>query len=94
MTKLTNLESQVLKVWVDKVCSYDNAEDLKADNFSWTDVQDLSEHTGQSVKTIKGVVGSLVKKRLADTDVGGENNPILALTDEGIDAAYNIKEVE
>ena len=91
MEKLTKLEMQVLKVWVEEICSYDNAEDLKADNFSWTDVKDLSEHTGQSVKTIKGVVGSLVKKGLADTDIGGENNPILSLSEEGIDAAYDIK---
>ena len=84
--KLTVLEARVLEAH--RLITKDgmgarNVEDMLADNFSWTDVGELSEHTGLSVPETKGVVGSLTKKGLVDT----EKND-LCLTDEGIKEAW------
>lgn len=83
---LTSKELQVLSAFN----TYEDAEGTKSDlGVSWTDVQMLATDTGLSVKSVKGVVGSLVKKDLVFADNEDDaKNPALCLTEDGVDAFF------
>jgi DNA-binding MarR family transcriptional regulator len=86
MSKLTDLETKVLKSFN---TNYDCAENEKGDNATYTGVSEIAKLTGLSLAQVKGVVGSLVKKSLADVDTHKAGAPdCLVLTDAGIDAFY------
>jgi hypothetical protein len=89
MTKLTEMETRVLKAWPS---GYDCAEYLKDDlGASWTNAEYLSEKTGLDIKSVKGVLGSLSSKGLIYVDEGGMGNPIQCLSEDGADAHFQVK---
>lgn len=61
--KYTELELQVIKAFKNSM-NYDTLEANLNDNCTCLDVKNLAQITGQTVKTIKGVVGSLTKKKI------------------------------
>lgn len=85
MTNLTNKETIVLLAFK----TYTGAESTKSDlGISWTDARDLSLETGLDIKTVKGVLGSLVNKGLVLTDEGMGGVMIQCLTEAGVDALF------
>lgn len=86
MTNLTTLEIQVLKAFP---TNYTCAEDEISDNCTSTDVKELSKITGLEVDSVKGVIGSLVKKGLVDTYTIHKVNDSVVLSDLGIEYYYN-----
>lgn len=69
--KLTELETKVLGAFN----TYDDLASTIGDlGVSWTDAKELSVETGIAMKSIKGVIGSLVKKGLVDVDDDGPIN--------------------
>jgi DNA-binding MarR family transcriptional regulator len=76
---LTTLETLVIAAFN---TNYACAEDEKADNASWGKVSQLSAKTGLTVESVKGVLGSLVKKGLA-FDYNEDHT--FSLSDVGID---------
>lgn len=91
--KLTANQIAVLKTFV---LNYDTAEDNKADNACYTDVADAAMETGKTVKSVRGIMGSLAKKGLITHEEGGETgeDDIQCLTDAGIDVVFQIMEEE
>ena len=90
MKNLTSLEVKVLTAYKEAGTEATGAEDaewMKADNFTFQTADEIADRTGLDLKTVKGVIGSLVKKGLLATEkIGKEENQ--ALTDDGIDAAF------
>ena len=69
--------------------NYSCAKDEKEDNATYTTVKEISKAAGLDLNTVKGVVGSLVKKGLADVDTHKHGAPdVLVLLDDGIDILY------
>lgn len=67
--QVTELEQQVMRCFR----TYDTLEGTQSDcGVSWTDAAELSKQSGLSLATVKGVLGSLVKKGwvYADDDTG------------------------
>jgi hypothetical protein len=85
MTNLTSLEAIVLNAFG----AYKTAEDTKSDlGVSWTDATDLAADTGLQVNTVKGVLGSLVKKGLVYADDEPGKPAAVCLTEDGVDAKF------
>lgn len=85
MTNLTSLEKIVLLAFN----TYATAEGTKSDlGVSWTDATTLADATSLKLNTIKGVIGSLVKKGLVQTD--SEDSKAICLTEKGVDAHFQI----
>lgn len=89
--KYTELELQVIKAFRNSM-NYDTLEANLSDNCTCLDVKELAQITGQTVKTIKGVVGSLTKKNLIFVDADGFGQTWLMVTDEGIKAYFELFE--
>lgn len=94
--ELTGLERDILCAWHDNVFNYGTAEDEIGDNAALTDVRELSRATGLGRETVKGVVGSLVKKQLVIPDSEATYHPVtmkpqpgLWLSDDGIRQAFS-----
>lgn len=87
---LTSREAQILINWR---TNYDNAEAEKADNASWTEAADMVGN-GISIKTVKGLLGSLAKKGLVEgghEKANGEPGDLQILTDAGIDEVFRLR---
>ena len=82
MTTLTTLETLVVAAFN---TNYSCAEDEKADNASWGKVKQLSNKTGLAIESVKGVLGSLVKKGLV-FDYNEDHT--FSLTNNGIDCHF------
>lgn len=89
--KYTELELQVIKAFRNSM-NYDTLEANLNDNCTCLDVKALAQITGQTVKTIKGVVGSLTKKNLVFVDEFNFGETCLMVTDEGIKAYFELFE--
>jgi predicted transcriptional regulator len=82
MTTLTTLETLVIAAFN---TNYNTAQDEKDDNASWGNVKGIAKATVMELNTVKGVLGSLVKKGLVfDYNEDG----MFSLTDSGIDAHF------
>lgn len=87
MTNLTSLEKIVLLAFN----TYATAEGTKSDlGVSWTGVQELATATELKINTVKGAIGSLVKKGLVYSDHEPGKPDALCLTEEGVDAHFQI----
>lgn len=87
---LTSREAQLLINWS---TNYDNAEAEKADNASWTEAADMVGN-GLSLKTVKGLLGSLAKKGLVEgghEKANGEPGDLQILTDASIDEVFRLR---
>jgi hypothetical protein len=85
MTNLTSLEAIVLNAFE----AYSTAEETKCDlGVSWSDATMLAADTGLQVNTVKGVLGSLVKKGLVYADDEPGKPAAVCLTEEGADAKF------
>lgn len=87
---LTPREAQILVNWR---TNYDNAEAEKADNASWAEAADMVGN-GLSLKTVKGLLGSLAKKGLVEgghDKANGEPGDLQILTDAGIDEVFRLR---
>lgn len=89
--KYTELELQVIKAFRNSM-NYNTLEDNLNDNCTCLDVKELAQITGQAVKTIKGVVGSLTKKDLVFVEEFNFGETALMVTDEGIKAYFELFE--
>ena len=89
--KYTDLEINVIKCF-GSFTNYDTLEDNLNDNCTCLDVVDISKLTGYDVKTVKGIIGSLTKKRLVFVDEFNINQTALMVTDEGIREYYKLIE--
>lgn len=89
---LTNLEEQVLLATLAFWNYGDEAE--KQDNAVMFNLNDLRDETGYTLKSLKGIVGSLFKKGLFCEMVGGEfgNQVEIGITDKGIDKVLQLIE--
>ena len=91
---LTEKERTILAEMIRNCASgcYD-AEYIKEDNMTFTDVKEMSEITGMTKETVKGVMGSLIVKGLVVPDINpttGQDEQVLS--DRGIDIAFPIYE--
>lgn len=87
MTNLTSLEKIVLLAF----STYATAEGTKSDlGVSWTDAAMLATATSLKLNTVKGVLGSLVKKGLVYSDHEPGKPDALCLTEAGVDAHFQI----
>lgn len=87
--EFTPLQTAVLEAWP---INYDNQEDQLADNYSWTDAQELAEESGLTVKQVKGVLSSFAKRGLVSP---GDKNPETrnikqSLTEDGARAVFAV----
>lgn len=89
--KYTELELQVIKAFRNSM-NYDTLEANLNDNCTCLDVKELAQITGQTVKTIKGVVGSLTKKNLILVEEYNLGETCLMVTNEGIKAYFELFE--
>ena len=90
MTSTTALEARVLLSF-NTYTGADAAEATKSDlGVSWTDAKDIAKATGLPLATVVGVMGSLVKKDLIQTDEGvtGDKPAACCLTDAGVDVFF------
>lgn len=87
--KYTELELQVIKAFRNSM-NYDTLEANLNDNCTCLDVKELAQITGQTVKTIKGVVGSLTKKNLVYVEEYNFGETCLMVTNEGIEAYFEL----
>ena len=84
MTNITNLEKDVLLATL-AFWNYGDETEIE-DNAVFFDLRDLKDETGHSLKTLKGVVGSLFKKNmLCEMEGGPTFNEIgIGITEDGI----------
>ena len=84
MTNITNLEKDVLLATL-AFWNYGDETELE-DNAVIFNVKELKDETGHSLKTLKGVVGSLFKKGLLCEMESGEmgNRVEIGITEDGI----------
>ena len=93
MTSTTALEARVLKTFD----LYDSAEATKSDlGVSWTDAKTIAGETGLALATVVGVMGSLVKKDLIQTDEGvtGQKPQACCLTESGVDVCFALPPID
>ena len=90
--KLTKNEAKVLGAFN----TYDDVEGTISDlGVSWTDAAELVTETGIKMSSIKGIIGSLVKKGLVDADEGDAGKPdALCLTEAGARRFFELCEEE
>ncbi len=86
-TSLTTLEAALLT----KCLNYDTREDQMQDNYTNADLSDAYNICGGKHEAA-GVIGSLSKKGLIH-DLDAEDGSMIWLTDNGINAIFNYKEV-
>ena len=89
--KYTELELQVIKAFRNSM-NYDTLEANLSDNCTCLDVKELAKITGQTVKTIKGVVGSHKKNNLKIVEEYNFGETCLMVTNEGIKAYFELFE--
>ena len=84
----TALEAVVLKAF--NVYA-DDPEGTKGDlGCSWTGATELAEATGLAIDSVKGVLGSLVKKNLVYADPATKFAPAaVCLTEDGVDVIFS-----
>lgn len=70
--------------------NYDTLEANLGDNCTCLEVRELSEMLGYSIKTIKGIIGSLTKKDLIFVDIVNINHKVLMVTNEGIKEYFRL----
>jgi len=91
MTDYTDKERRVIAHF-DVGFNYRTADQEISDNATALSVEELAERTGMTISTVKGVVGSLVKKDILvpwdDMEPGIQG---LYVTEEGINAHYDRK---
>lgn len=88
MTKINLTENEIAVLT--KFNTYEDLEATKSDlGVSWTDAGELANATDKPVKSIKGILGSLTKKGLIQSD--SENTNLVCLTEEGADELYCIR---
>ncbi len=91
----TKNETAILLAHLDVTMSAmggETVDQVLGDNMSVTDVQELAEATGKSVKTVRATLGSLTKKELVTP---GDKNPETKrieqwLTEAGVRAAFGL----
>lgn len=91
MTDLTPKEIKVLRSFE----TYPNVADTVHDlGVSWTDVKELAVESALTMRTVKGVVGSLEKKGLivCDND-DDQKNPAIALDVAGVEALVELEKL-
>lgn len=89
MTSTTALEARVLKTFD----LYDSAEATKSDlGVSWTDAKTIAGETGLALASVVGVMGSLVKKGLIQTD--DEGTDATCLTEAGVDVCFALPPID
>lgn len=78
--------------------TYGDAECTKSDlGVSWTGVDEIAKDTGKSLASVKGILGSLIKKGLVQSDEADafSGKPIAqCLTDDGVDALFALRAEE
>lgn len=87
---LTSREAQILVNWP---TNYNTAEDNKDDNATWAEASDFVGN-GMSIKTVKGILGSLAKKGLVEgghEKANGVAGDLQVLTDAGIDEVFRLR---
>lgn len=91
MTDLTANEAAVLLTFN----TYDTAEGTKGDlGVSWTGVDVLASTTGKPMAAVKGILGSLIKKGLVESDEADKfsGKPIAqCLTEQGVDVLFALR---
>lgn len=71
--------------------NYDNADAEKSDCAGWFDVKEMANEVGYTQGSVRGIIGSLVKKGLIHNDEGEGGKKIQCATDLGIDVAFALK---
>lgn len=99
MTNLTNNEIVLLQAFLAACADCNGAttlDEVKGDNMTWADADELAARTGLSVASVKGVLGSLTQKGLVGSDdkPNGQRGVDSYLTAEGIEAAFGVETVE
>jgi DNA-binding MarR family transcriptional regulator len=89
MELFTEKEKKVIECF-GKAMNYPTLEENLDDNCTWIDVKELSEDTGFTVETVKGIIGSLTKKDLVYVEIVNFNEKVLMVTDEGVKAYFNL----
>lgn len=91
MNKMTELEAKVLAAFN----TYDDAVATKSDlGVSWTGVKELAAEVGVAMATVKGALGSLVKKGLVYADQEKGKPQAVCLTEAGVDAFFELAVAE
>ena len=94
LVQLTANEAAVLLTF----STYEDAESTKSDlGVSWTGVDEIAKDTGKSLASVKGILGSLIKKGLVQSDEADafSGKPIAqCLTDGGVDALFALRAEE
>lgn len=88
--QITDLEATVINAFDTYESLAGTISDL---GVSWTDAATLAKDTSLDLKTVKGVLGSLVKKGLvfADND-NGQPNSAVCLTENGAETVFNLRD--
>lgn len=89
--KYTDNELKIIGLF-NRFMNYDTLEANLEDNCTCLDVKVLAELSGLTVKSVKGVVGSLTKKNLVFVDEFNMGQTVLMVTDKGIREYFRLNE--